>query len=94
MSGGAFDYRDNELNSLQGMVAKEIGYIEYCANDSDDSDEYAYNSKTLEYMKAICNDLGKLAKAMHSLDWFISGDTSEEKFISDYEKIYKLSGEA
>ena len=35
MSGGAFDYKDNELNYLQGMVAKEIGYIEYCANDSD-----------------------------------------------------------
>jgi hypothetical protein len=26
----------------------------------------------------------------HSLDWFISGDTSEEKFISDYEKIYNM----
>ena len=87
MSGGAFDYRDNELNSLQGMVAKEIGYIEYCANDSD---EYAYNPKTLTYMKLICEDLGKLAKVMHSLDWFISGDTSEEKFISDYEKIYNM----
>lgn len=84
MSGGAFDYRDNELNYLQGMVAKEIGYIEYCANDS----EYEYNPKTLEYMKAICSDLGKLAKAMHSLDWFVSGDTSEEKFISDYENLY------
>lgn len=84
MSGGAFDYRDNDLNYLQGLVAKEIGYIEYYANDS----EYEYNPKTLEYMKAICSDLGKLAKAMHSLDWFISGDTSEEKFISDYENLY------
>ena len=84
MSGGAFDYRDDALNYLQGMVAKEIGYLEYCANDS----EYEYNPKTLEYMKNICSDLGKLAKAMHSLDWFLSSDTSEEKFISDYEKIY------
>ena len=84
MSGGAFDYRDNELNYLQDLVAKEIGYIEYCANDS----EYEYNPKTLEYMKAIARDLGKLAKAMHSLDWFVSGDTSEEKFISDYENLY------
>lgn len=85
MSGGAFNYKDNELHYLQGMVAKEIGYIEYCANDSD---EYEYNPKTLEYMKAICSDLGKLSKAMHSLDWFVSGDTSEDKFISDYEKLY------
>jgi hypothetical protein len=84
MSGGAFDYRDNELNYLQGLVAKEIGYIEYCANDA----EYPYNPKTIKYMKLICEDLGKLAKAMHSLDWFVSGDTSEEKFISDYENLY------
>lgn len=64
MSSVAFDYRDNELNYLQDLVAKEIGYIEYCTNDS----KYEYNLKTLEYMKAIARDLGKLAKIMHSLD--------------------------
>lgn len=85
MSGGAFEYKDNELDYLQGMVAREIGYIEYCANDS----EHLCNPKTLKYMKAICADLGKLAKAVHSLDWFVSGDTDEEKFISDYERIYR-----
>lgn len=84
MSGGTFDYKDSELNDLRGMVAKEIGYIEYCANDS----EYEYNPKTLEYMKTICSDLGKLARVMYSLDLFISGDTGEEDFISDYENIY------
>lgn len=84
MIGGRFDYRDSELNYLQGMVAKEIGYIEYCANDH----EYPYNPKTLEYMKSICSDLGKLAKVMHALDLFISDDSSEEKFISEYEKVY------
>lgn len=85
MSSGAFEYKYNELNHLQGMVAKEIGYIEYCAND----DEYPYNPKTIEYMKAICSDLGKLAKVIRALDYFVSGDTSEEKFISEYEKLYK-----
>lgn len=85
MSGGAFDYKDNLLNYLHGMVAKEIGYIEYCTNDSN----HEYNPKTLKYMKNICRDLGRLANVMHSLDWFVSGDTNEDKFISDYEKIYK-----
>lgn len=87
MSGGAFDYRDSVLTDLQDMVAREIGYTEYGSNYT----EYEYNQKTLKYMKAICSDLGKLAKAMHSLDWFVSGDTSEEKFISDYEAIYNES---
>ena len=83
MSGGTFDYRESELNYLRGMVAKEIGYIEHCYDD-----EHSYNPKAIEYMKTICNDLGKLAKVLHSLDYFVSGDTCEESFISDYEKVY------
>lgn len=85
MSGGHFEYKESELDDLQGMVAKEIGYIEYCANDS----EYEYNPKTLKYMKAICGDLGRLAKVIRSLDLFVSNDTGEEKFISEYERLYK-----
>lgn len=37
-------------------------------------------------MKLICENLGKLGNVMHSLDWYLSGDTGEEKFISDFEK--------
>lgn len=85
MSGGHFEYKEGELDYLQGMVAREIGYIEYCANDS----EYEYNPKALKYMKAICSDLGRLAKVMRSLDLFVSSDTDEEKFISEYERLYK-----
>lgn len=86
MSGGTFDYRDCMLTDLQDMVAREIGELQYGSNNG--CLEYEYNPKTLEYMKTICSDLGKLAKVMHSLDWFLSGDTGEEKFISDYEEIY------
>ena len=85
MSGGHFEYKESELDDLKGMVAREIGYIEYCANDS----EYEYNPKTLKYMKDICSDLGRLAKVMRSLDLFVSSDTDEEKFISEYERLYK-----
>lgn len=85
MSGGAFDYRDSALTDIQDMIAREIGYMEYGSNYTD----YQYNAKTFKYMKAIVRDLERLSKAIHSLDWFISGDTNEEKFISDYEKLYK-----
>lgn len=84
MSGGAFDYRDSALTDIQDMIAREIGYMEYGSNYT----EYKYKDKTLDYMKAIIQDLERLSKAIHSLDWFVSGDTSEEKFISDYEEIY------
>jgi hypothetical protein len=85
MSGGAFDYRDNVLFDLKDMVAREIGLYEYgCADESYKPKD----SRTLTYMKLICEDLGKLGNVLHSLDWYLSGDTSEEEFIKDYEKIH------
>lgn len=88
MSGGAFDYRDNVLFDLKDMVAREIGLYEYGGSD----EEYykPKDSRTLTYMKLICEELGKLGKVLHSLDWYISGDTDEEKFIKDYETINHL----
>ena len=87
MSGGAFDYRDNVLFDLKDMVAREIGLYEYgCADESYKPKD----SRTLTYMKLICEDLGKLAQVLHSLDWYLSGDTCEEEFIKDYEQINHL----
>ena len=86
MSGGAFDYRDNELFSLQDAVAREIGEIKYGSGK-----DYAKDPRVIPYMKQICNDLANLANALHALDWFVSGDTCEEKFIQEYEKIYNIS---
>lgn len=87
MSGGAFDYRDNTLFDLKDMVAREIGLYEYgCADESYKPED----ARTLTYMKLICEDLGKLGNILHSLDWYLSGDTSEEKFISDFENLYKV----
>lgn len=85
MSGGIFDYRDNVLFDLKDMIAREIGLYEYGGNNED---WRSNNPKVIEYMKVICKDLGKLGNALHSLDWYLSGDTSEEEFISDYENLY------
>lgn len=82
MSGGAFDYRENTLNDLRDMVAREIGFYEY-----GDSECYPQDSRTIKYMKSICTMLGYLGKVMHSLDYYLSGDTDEDKFIADYEKF-------
>lgn len=87
MSGGAFDYRDNVLFDLKNMVAREIGLYEY---GSDEEYYKPKDSRTLTYMKLICEELGKLGKVLHSLDWYISGDTSEDDFIKDYETINHL----
>lgn len=90
MSGGALDYKDSALTDLQDMIAREIGYIEYGSNYT----AYQYNEKTLTYMKSIVEELERLAKVIHSLEWFLSGDTSEEDFISDYENLYQKREES
>lgn len=84
MSGGAFDYRDNVLFDLKDTVAREIGYYE----NSCDEAYIPKDPNTLKYMKQICKDLHKLGKVLHSLDWYLSGDTGEDDFIKDYESIY------
>lgn len=87
MSGGAFDYRDNVLFDLKDMVAREIGYYQYgCADESYKPKD----ARTLSYMMDICEDLGRLGQVLHSLDWYLSGDTSEGEFIKDYEKIHRF----
>lgn len=86
MSGGAFDYKDNALFDLKDMIAREIGLLEYGGNNED---WRSNNPKVVEYMKVICKDLGRLGNILHSLDWYLSGDTSEEKFITDFENVYK-----
>ena len=90
MSGGAFDYKDSALTDLQDMIAREIGYIEYGSNYTG----HQYNENTLVYMKSIVEELERLAKAIHSLEWFLSGDTSEEDFINDYESLYQKRDES
>lgn len=85
MSGGAFDYRDSTLFELKDMVAREIGFMEYGGEDDGPLIE---NKQVIEYMKRICTDLGKLGKVLHSLDWYLSGDTSEEKFLADAQELY------
>lgn len=90
MSGGALNYKDSALTELQDMIAREIGYMEYGSNYTN----YQYNEKTLVYMKSIVEELERLAKAIHSLEWFLSGDTSEEEFISDYENLYQKQAES
>ena len=83
MSGGTFNYSDSTLFELKDMVAREIGLYEYgCADESYKPQD----PRTLTYMKLICENLGKLGNIMHSLDWYLSGDTGEEKFIADFEK--------
>ena len=86
MSGGAFDYKDNILFDLKDMIAREIGLLKYGGNNED---WRSNNHKVIEYMKVICKDLGRLGNILHSLDWYLSGDTSEEKFITDFENVYK-----
>ena len=88
MSGGAFNYSDNTLFELRDMVAREIGLYEYGCHDESYKPQ---DPRTLTYMKFICDYLGKLGNIMHSLDWYLSCDTSEEKFIADFEKYMNNS---
>lgn len=72
MSGGYFEYKDFILGELADRIAP----------DTDEQTEL-----TEQYRRGIAQELRKLCKALHSYDWYISDDTSEEAFIEDMKRL-------
>ena len=72
MSGGYFNYEDCILDDLADKIAP----------DTDGQTEL-----TEQYRRGIARELRKLRKAMHSYDWYVSGDTSEDTFLEDMKAL-------
>ena len=84
MSGGAFDYVDRQLS---WKVSDEIRKI---IKNNDVTNEWGektgYRKDTLEAMDEVAKATERLACLISSLDYFLSYDTSEDDFMSDYQK--------
>lgn len=81
MSGGHFDYKDDQI----GWIANKIGQlIEY--NDSTQTNEWddwvghGFSKETVEQLHAAKIFLEIAQIYAHRIDWLVSGDDSEESF--------------
>ncbi len=68
MSGGTFDYRQFRLEELASD-------IEYTTKETLINPD----PELTKYGKRLANRLRKLAKEIHKLDYYLSGDSSDYK---------------
>lgn len=101
MSGGYFEYQDSTLDNLADAIDDAIATNDDVSGGKW-SEIFGYKSeglhaseKALGYMRRMAEDLRRLGKLLHSFDWYVCADTSEEDFIEDAERLYgeKLYGE-
>ena len=86
MSGGFFEHQDYLLDSFADSI-NEIIY----KNDSKEQDKYGqeigrgYSAKTIEKFKATVEELTRLGKKLHRIDWLLSGDDGQATFHERWE---------
>lgn len=86
MSGGAFDYKQYNLEYIADEIDKLI-------ETNDKKDEYgysrSYSPQTLEKFKEAARTLRLAGKMAHRIDWLVSGDDGEESFHKRWEEEIK-----
>lgn len=85
MSGGYFEYRNNDL----------IWIVEKILEWKNNIDEIGYEHKEelRHYCMKVCGDTRKLYDILKALDYFLSNDTCEETFIELCKEVYGESND-
>ena len=84
MSGGHFNYDQHRLNDIADSIDTiiENNSIEddwgYCTN---------YSEQTLSRLAVVSKMLRTCYDLVHEVDWMLSGDTGEDTFNREYERI-------
>ena len=94
MSGGHFDYKQYHINEIVDSIERELNnqgkekpkcelYCdkEYYEKYPDEKYYYTYSPIVQEKMKEAIRQLKIAAIYAQRIDWFLSGDDSEENFI-------------
>lgn len=94
MSGGRFDYNDHYLDEIASELDEDIETNDDVQtgewNEDNHKREGLHASEhTLYFMRRMAKDLRKLSDLLHAYDWYVCGDTCEETFIGEAERLYK-----
>lgn len=81
MSGGHFDYRQNQLLDIADEISEEIR-----TNDSTKDNGWGgtignqYSKETIDKFKEAAKELRIAQVKVQRIDWLLSGDDGEETF--------------
>jgi hypothetical protein len=87
MSGGHFDYHQFRIRdiaeSIEGIVS-ENGDL--TLDEWGDTKGHGYRPETIALLNEAAHALQRAAEMGQRVDWLISGDDSEESFLSRWKK--------
>jgi hypothetical protein len=72
MSGGSYDY----------AFLKMYGFIEQIDDDLKSGAFAGFSLSTIAAAHQLSNEAKQMAEKMKSLEWMMSGDSSEEQFLA------------
>lgn len=67
MSGGFFNYKQYVLNDVANTIEHEV-----------QKGEYKHSEIILKEMDDLVYDLRNISDRLHDLDWYLSGDDSQD----------------
>ena len=92
MSGGTFDYQEYRMHG----IADDITHMLQAICDNDDPKHCTFlcehdilqgvSERTRHAMEVTAAILMHIYEIVHSLDYWLAGDSGEEEFLEDYEK--------
>ena len=82
MSGGAFDYSNHDLNYLAEQVQDIVDSEEYIELLNDKSSK----TEVLKVLESTVKSIKELAIIIKVIDYFVSGDYSEEDLLDQARK--------
>ena len=92
MSGGHFDYKDFYFEDIASTLENDVlnNLIPY---DIDAEDErahgYQLSDESLTYIRTMVGNLRMLRDLLHTYDYMVSGDSSEDRFLIIARAMYK-----
>ena len=90
MSGGHYDYNQHYIWDIAETIVKDLANNSQEYEDEEENEYARYMpSDVVARMTELKNKLEQVAKLANLADWLYSGDTSEEYFCEQYDKIIR-----
>ena len=87
MSGGHFDYQQYRIEDIATDIQELIeSNNDQTLNEWGDMSGRNYPPEIIEKLKEAAHTLRQAAEMAQRVDWLVSGDDSEESFLSRWEK--------
>lgn len=90
MSGGRFDYRNEDLKQITDSIEFDLANNDHVNSETSDNEVWGLNWKpeTLVYVRRMLEDVKSLNRLLHEYDFAVCDDSCEDEFLQEARAIY------